>query len=73
MNMKFNRVLKSIAAFSLLSILLFVSCSQSINKNTISLKGEWQFQTDPEDIGIEQNWYQSKLDDVIEFARFNER
>ena len=63
--MKFKRVLKSIAAFSLLSILLFVSCSESISKNTISLKGMWQFQTDPEDIGIQQNWYQSKLNDVI--------
>ena len=65
MNMKSKRIMKSILAFSLLSILLFVSCSQSINKNTISLKGKWQFQTDPEDIGIKQNWYQSKLNDVM--------
>jgi Glycosyl hydrolases family 2, sugar binding domain/Glycosyl hydrolases family 2/Glycosyl hydrolases family 2, TIM barrel domain len=65
MNMKFEKLLKSIATFSSLSILLLVSCSQSTNKNTISLKVEWQFQTDPEDIGISQNWYQSKFNDVI--------
>ena len=63
--MKSKRVLKSIAAFSLLSILLVVNCTQSINKNTISLKGKWRFQTDPEDIGIKMNWFQSKLTDAI--------
>ena len=63
--MKSKRILKSIAAFSLLSILLVVNCTQSINKNTISLKGKWRFQTDPEDIGIKMNWFQSKLTDAI--------
>ncbi len=65
MNIKFKRVLKSIIPFSCLPILLVVSCAQSVDDNTISLKGKWQFQTDPEDIGIKQNWYQSKLNDVI--------
>ena len=63
--MKSKKVRKSITAFVLLSFLSIVSCSQSTDKNTISLKGEWQFQTDPEDIGIKQNWYQSKLTEVI--------
>ncbi|MEJ2194664.1 MAG: glycoside hydrolase family 2 TIM barrel-domain containing protein [Ignavibacteriaceae bacterium] len=63
--MKSQRVIKSITAFSFLTILTFVSCSQSINKNTISLKGTWRFQTDPEDIGVKQNWYQSILTHAI--------
>jgi hypothetical protein len=65
MNMKSARVLKSITVLFLLSILSVVNCSQSINNNIISLKGTWQFQTDPEDIGIEQNWYQSKLKETV--------
>lgn len=63
--MKFIKILKPGAALLLLSLLIVVSCSQSINKNTISLKGKWLFQTDPEDIGIEKNWYQLKLTDRI--------
>lgn len=63
--MKSKRNLISIAAFSFLSIMLFVTCSQSTNENTISLKGTWEFQTDPEDVGIKQNWYQSKLTDAV--------
>ncbi len=63
--MKSRIILKSIFTFSLLSLLSVVNYSQSINENTISLKGTWQFQTDPKDIGIKQNWYQTKLNDVV--------
>jgi len=63
--MKSHKIINSITAFSFLTILFVVSCSHSINKNTVSLEGTWQFQTDPEDIGVKQNWYQSKLTEVI--------
>ena len=65
LDIKSDKIIKSITALSLLFLLSFVSCSQSINKNTITLKGKWQFQIDPGDIGIKQNWYQKKLIDVV--------
>ncbi len=65
LDIKSNKILKSIAALLLIFILSLVSCSQSAGKNTISLKGTWQFQTDPGDIGIKQNWFLSKLTDTI--------
>lgn len=65
MNMKSKKVLKLITTFVLLSILSAVSYSQLESKNTISLKGKWQFQIDPEDIGIKQNWFQLKLKDAV--------
>ena len=65
MGMKSKKFLKSAAAFSLLSITFIVSSPQATNKNTISLKGKWQFQTDPKDIGIKQNWYNTKLNDDV--------
>ena len=63
--MKHNKVPKPVIVFSYITILLIVSCFQSTNNHTISLKGQWQFQTDPEDIGIKQNWYLTKLNDVV--------
>jgi hypothetical protein len=66
MDMRSNKIKKFLLVFVLLSILSVVSHSQSISKNTISLKGTWQFQTDPKDIGIKQNWYQKKLNDVVD-------
>ncbi|NBD38576.1 MAG: glycoside hydrolase family 2, partial [Verrucomicrobia bacterium] len=32
---------------------------------TLDLAGEWQFQLDPEDIGIEEEWFRSDLSDTI--------
>ena len=64
--MKSKRIQKSMAALSLLPLLLIAGCSLSTNENIISLKGTWQFQTDPDDIGIKQNWYQLKLKDDVD-------
>ena len=62
--MKSKKALKSLAVLSF-TFLVITCCSSSVKENTIYLKGTWQFQTDPEDIGISQNWYQNKLTDVI--------
>ncbi|MEM6395139.1 MAG: sugar-binding domain-containing protein [Bacteroidota bacterium] len=43
---------------------LLVSCQESIN-NQLNLEGEWRFQTDPEDVGVDQAWYESVLEDQI--------
>jgi hypothetical protein len=65
MNMKSQRIIISTAVFVLLSIISVVSYPQSSSKSTISLKGTWRFQTDPEDIGIAQQWYQQKLKETV--------
>ena len=63
--MNFKNIVKTLTFLLLLGLLFNMNCSQSINKNIISLKGSWLFQTDPEDIGIKKNWYQSKFTDHI--------
>jgi hypothetical protein len=63
--MKSYRIKSMHVAFSLVFIFSIVNCSQSTNINSISLKGPWRFQTDPEDIGIDQKWYQHKLKESV--------
>ena len=43
--------------------LLFISCEQ---QNNIDLSGEWQFQMDPEDIGISEKWFETNLQETIQ-------
>ncbi len=45
-------------------LFLFISCSKTENES-INLSGEWQFQMDPEDIGISENWFDKNLDETI--------
>lgn len=45
-------------------VLMAISCDQPA-KYRIDLSGTWQFSTDPNDIGIQQAWYQSSLSDQI--------
>ena len=51
--------------FSSLIIFIFFACSQPQN-NTINLSGEWQFQIDPEDIGISEKWFENNLQETIQ-------
>ncbi len=43
--------------------LLFISCEQ---QNNIDLSGEWQFQMDPEDVGISEKWFETNLQETIQ-------
>ncbi|MEG8947009.1 exo-beta-1,4-galactosidase [Rosettibacter firmus] len=63
--MKVCIVNKSIIVFLLLLVFSFESFPQKISENKISLKGKWLFQIDPDDKGVEQKWYISKLNDVV--------
>jgi len=56
---------KTLITSFLLSLFIFSGCNFSGHKNTIPLNGKWQFQMDPEDIGITKHWYQSRLTDTI--------
>lgn len=53
-------------SFIILIILvsMLTACNQDRN-NTFSLEGEWQFQEDPEDIGIQEKWFQQSFEDKI--------
>lgn len=54
----------------LLLICMFFSFSQIFAGNTVygekrvNISGYWQFKSDPEDIGVSQNWYSVSLDDA---------
>jgi hypothetical protein len=47
-------------------LVLFGSCTSEKAEQSIDLSGQWSFQTDSLDKGIEQNWYSKKLNDVIQ-------
>lgn len=45
------------------SIILLLGCSSPVS--TIDLSGEWQFQTDPNDRGIDERWYAKALPETV--------
>ena len=47
-----------------LIIMALASCKKGAD-NYIDLSGEWQFATDPEDLGQKENWYSTMLADSI--------
>lgn len=50
-----------------LSLLILAACSVSNGQNSsLDLSGEWQFQTDREEVGVARKWYdRAGLDDTI--------
>ncbi|MDB4583372.1 beta-glucuronidase [Draconibacterium sp.] len=50
--------------FSLLLVFTFFACSQE-QITTIDLSGEWQFQMDPEDIGLSEKWFEGNLPETV--------
>ena len=46
-------------------ILFFQACNSIPEKDTIDLAGEWAFQIDSTDIGINEGWFTEELDDAI--------
>jgi hypothetical protein len=62
-----------LVASSLLASIGFVACSHTQQSNTektitevISLAGEWRFQLDGEDVGVENQWFAKTLNDKIQ-------
>ena len=45
-------------------LLLFISCEKQTSK-TIDLSGEWQFQMDPEDVGINEKWFEKNFSESV--------
>ena len=58
--MKLNQPL-----LSLLIVFLFSACSQE-QITSIDLSGEWNFQMDPEDIGISEKWFEGNLQETVQ-------
>jgi len=40
--------------------------ANSVDRQTISLAGTWQFALDPEDVGVDQQWFAKNLDDTVQ-------
>ena len=49
--------------YLLFSIIFLFGCNSPIS--TIDLSGEWQFQTDPSDRGIDERWYEKLLPETV--------
>ena len=62
-----TKSLKIVFLFISISFALF-SFKERNNqfRSRINLSGEWQFSLDPENIGMQQNWFSKSLDDVIQ-------
>ena len=56
--------MKNIFTISILIIFSLTGCKTSGSK-TIDLSGDGQFQADPEDKGMDENWFKSNLKDTI--------
>ena len=50
----------------LILILSFAALTNINAQHVINLAGEWQFQTDKEDVGVSQNWHSKTLHDKID-------
>ena len=50
--------------FFLISIVVLISCTRN-HPAKIELAGAWQFQMDPENKGIAENWFNSELTDSV--------
>ena len=59
-----SKSMKNIFTISILIIFSLTGCKTSGSK-TIDLSGDWQFQADPEDKGMDENWFKSNLKDTI--------
>ncbi|NQU55334.1 MAG: beta-galactosidase [Bacteroidetes bacterium] len=57
--------MKSNHLFLLVLALFIFSCSQQ-KTTSIDLSGEWQFQMDPEDIGVSEKWFATDLQETIQ-------
>jgi hypothetical protein len=45
-------------------LVLFISCDKQTSK-TLDLSGEWQFQMDPEDVGINEKWFEKNFSESV--------
>ena len=53
-----------ILTFFVLTAICLSGCKNEVN-TIIDLSGEWQFQVDSTDIGVQGKWFNNKLDDKV--------
>lgn len=61
-------MIKPIVLGLLASVLITTGCQQSFNNfnKTIDLSGNWKFQLDPDEVGMEEKWFLKVFDDSIQ-------
>jgi hypothetical protein len=66
--MKVNLILRNLFRFFLLIFLsnAIFSCKEAKNETAIDLSGEWAFQIDSLDKGMEEKWFSKNLNDKIQ-------
>ncbi|MCE4564607.1 beta-galactosidase [Maribellus sp. CM-23] len=59
--------MRTLFFYTLIILASFTGCSQR-SASTIDLSGEWQFQTDPDDCGINEKWFNSAFQESIQLS-----
>ncbi|MBW2621572.1 MAG: beta galactosidase jelly roll domain-containing protein [Deltaproteobacteria bacterium] len=57
--------MKNIWIIGLLFFIGLAGCDTDMNTK-IDLSGEWQFQTDPDDRGVDEKWYENELPETVQ-------
>lgn len=61
--LSFNYNIFIMRFYILFCIVFLLGCNSPVS--TIDLSGEWQFQTDPHDRGIDEKWYEKNLPETV--------
>ncbi|MDP5210801.1 sugar-binding domain-containing protein [Microbulbifer sp. 2205BS26-8] len=59
--------MKSINALKQIAVLLSVFLSAAVQSETIELSGEWTYQLDRENVGVEKKWYLQNFTKTLQF------
>jgi len=52
--------------FFLFSLSILLGCAADTSpRDRISLAGEWEFQLDPDNLGVRENWFENSLEDAV--------
>jgi hypothetical protein len=53
--------------FFFIILIAFVCFSCTVKQSeTIDLSGEWQFQMDPDDVGVKENWFEKEFSETVQ-------
>ncbi|MCA1802065.1 MAG: beta-glucuronidase, partial [Rhodothermaceae bacterium] len=50
----------------MIATIIVTSSCQNNDRQTIDLSGEWQFQMDPEDQGVDEKWFESDFSEIVQ-------
>jgi len=64
--LNFRRPLYLIFAFLLITLFLTSIACQRHTRQAIDLSGTWQFRIDPEDRGVDENWFEGGFEETVQ-------